>query len=44
MKYTFIVANEEQFQVKRMCHALEVARSGYYAWRERTGPAIIHGW
>jgi transposase InsO family protein len=36
MKYTFIVAHEPQFSVKRMCSVLEVRRSGYYAWRKRT--------
>jgi putative transposase len=36
MKYTFIAANAQHFQVKRMCHVLGVKRSGYYAWRKRT--------
>ena len=36
MKYTFIAANTVEFRVKRMCHALSVQRSGYYAWRRRT--------
>lgn len=35
MKYTFIAAHEQEFQVRRMCRALEVKRSGYYAWRKR---------
>ena len=35
MKYTFMVAHETDFQIKRMCRALEVQRSGYYAWRKR---------
>ena len=35
MKYTFMVAHEVQFQVKRMCRMLSVKRSGYYAWRKR---------
>ncbi len=35
MKYTFMAAHEEQFQVKRMCRMLRVKRSGYYAWRKR---------
>ncbi len=36
MKYTFMAAHEEQFQIKRMCRMLSVKRSGYYAWRKRT--------
>ena len=35
MKYTFMAANEREFQVRRMCRVLEVKRSGYYAWRKR---------
>ena len=35
MKYTFMAAHEEEFQVKRMCKVLGVQRSGYYAWRKR---------
>ena len=35
MKYTFMAAHEEQFQIKRMCRMLSVKRSGYYAWRKR---------
>lgn len=35
MKYAFMAAHERQFSVKRMCHALGLRRSGYYAWRKR---------
>lgn len=35
MKYIFIAAHEQEFQVKRMCWVLSVKRSGYYAWRKR---------
>jgi len=35
MRYAFISAHEGEFSVKRMCRVLEVARSGYYAWRHR---------
>lgn len=36
MKYTFIAAHTPEFRVRRMCHVLEVQRSGYYAWQKRT--------
>ncbi len=36
MKYTFMAAHEKQFSIQRMCHVLEVGRSGYYAWRRRS--------
>lgn len=35
MKYAFMATHEEMFSVKRMCHALSVQRSGYYAWKRR---------
>jgi putative transposase len=35
MKYRFIEAHRDEFEVKTMCRALEVSRSGYYAWRSR---------
>ena len=35
MKYIFLAAHEGEFGVKRMCKALSVKRSGYYAWRKR---------
>lgn len=34
MKFEFIRSNEARFGVDEMCVALEVSRSGYYAWRE----------
>jgi len=33
MRYEFIAAHAGEYGVKRMCQALEVTRSGYYAWR-----------
>lgn len=33
MRYEFIADHEGMYSVKRMCQALEVMRSGYYAWR-----------
>jgi len=35
MRYEFIAAHESEYGVKRMCQAMEVGRSGYYAWRKR---------
>ena len=35
MRYEFIAADEGEHDVKRLCQALEVTRSGYYAWRSR---------
>lgn len=35
MKYTFIQAHQPQFRVTRMCRALQVSRSGFYAWQHR---------
>ena len=35
MRYAFIAAHFTQFPMRLMCRALEVSRSGYYAWRKR---------
>jgi transposase InsO family protein len=35
MKYDFIESHRSAFAVERMCRALGVRRSGYYAWRGR---------
>lgn len=35
MRYEFIAAHEGEHGVRRMCQVLEVASSGYYAWRHR---------
>jgi putative transposase len=35
MKYEFMAAHEQDYEVKRMSQALGVGRSGYYAWRKR---------
>ena len=33
MKYAFMRANREEFDVKRMCKVLQISRSGYYDWQ-----------
>ncbi len=39
MRYKFIQEHRQEFSIKRMCHLLDVTRSGYYAWRpEKMGP------
>ena len=35
MKYVFIAAEKAAYPVSLMCSALDVSRSGYYAWRGR---------
>jgi transposase InsO family protein len=35
MKYKFIDMNRSKFEVGKMCRALRVSRSGYYAWRKK---------
>jgi transposase InsO family protein len=35
MKYRFMEKEKENHTMKRMCEALKVSRSGYYAWRAR---------
>ena len=35
MRYTCIQAHHHEFRVARMCRALQVSRSGFYAWQHR---------
>ena len=35
MKYQFMQAHQKEFRVIRMCHVLQVSRSGFYAWQHR---------
>lgn len=39
MRFQFIADHQREFSVKRMCHILQVARSGYYAWQRRVPSA-----
>jgi len=35
VKYQFIEEHREQYPVRLMCRVLDIARSGYYAWRKQ---------
>lgn len=35
MKYQFIAAHREEFEIRVMCRVLRISRSGYYAWLKR---------
>jgi putative transposase len=35
MTFQFINAQRQQFPVVRLCAALDVSESGYYAWQQR---------
>jgi transposase InsO family protein len=35
MRYQFITEHAQEYPVQRQCQVLEVAESGYYAWRKR---------
>ena len=39
MKYAFMREHEGRFELKQMCTALEVSRSGYYEWAGRSSSA-----
>jgi putative transposase len=38
VRYGFIQTHQQEFRLTRMCHVLQVSRSGYYAWQWR-GPS-----
>lgn len=35
MRYAFIQAHRQEFRITRLCEALQVSRSGFYAWHGR---------
>jgi putative transposase len=35
MKYSFIDNHCSVYRVEKMCHVLQISRSGYYAWKKR---------
>ena len=39
MRFEFIDAEKAQYPIDVLCAALEVSRSGYYAWKGRPPPA-----
>jgi putative transposase len=39
VKFAFIAAEKAHYPVDVLCDALEVSRSGYYAWTTRPTPA-----
>ena len=39
MKFAFIEAKQVAFPIAVMCDVLDVARSGFYAWKERSASA-----
>jgi len=42
MKYQFMEANRERYMAQNMCEALQVSKSGYYAWRTREPSSRQH--
>jgi transposase InsO family protein len=35
VKYAFIQTHQQEVRLARMCHVLQVSRSGFYAWQRR---------
>ena len=39
MKYAFVASQQGHSPIRRLCQWLDIAASGYYAWRNRTPSA-----
>jgi putative transposase len=41
VRYAWIQTQRDDYPLKRLCHVLQVSRSGYYAWRDRQPSATV---
>jgi transposase InsO family protein len=40
-RFQFVEDHRDLFSVKRLCHVLQVSRSGYYRWREARAARVV---